>query len=777
MPTNEITEVRHDVPFALDERMLDEAGPGFMMIRWMNANSEDVPPYWSMSRDKWLRNFVYKNGAIKTAVNTFVNKVSAIPWSVQAKHRSISRHVVAAEAIEESLRRISGSMSSTPMKGFETTIKMFVKDFLTQDNGAFMAVMGEGRANGPIVGAPTGLLHLDSALCTRTKDLEFPVKYLNAGFGGDHKEYKLHHTRVIEMVNLPSTETDLNGIGLCAVSCCIEAAQELYDIYRYNQEMFGSKPPRQILYAKEGATVKTMQDAVEAWQLKLAIENRTRFGGTLFMAPRTMGMKLDLGVLNLSQMPTEFNRRDVTTIDKSEIAAAFGLDLRDLAYVMGAPSRTGDAEVQDKKGRGKGVGEFLETFMKRMQEVYLNNELFSMSFDNLDDDQDEQEGEIRDKRSQARERDLRAGITTIRIERETMWENNEITYEQFAQMELEDGRLPEGLDVLLLFQSEDRDYGKWLDLGVSDPTNIAENDPQKMSDTIHDKYIELSRLIHEETKPDKRRKARQALAALDKLRSMYQVPEGQAISDQAALEATDAGAAAGVDPTAASASTQATAATPKPQADSATSPAAKERVVSDAPLEKQLYMGDDPDIQQYEQQFAGLVERADRGEISRERFEGAMEQIVASIILSLFLKGARLTYGELSEEARTVLGQELTEHLASLDSFADDLYAGRYGEGDLGLDAAYGRVATWLNIAAGIFFLGQTYQQFDVYLRWNFSFLKEHCGDCVRLNGQVHTASEWRNSGWYPRSFGLECHGVHCGCFFTEVAGPSQGGY
>lgn len=792
MTTNgEIKDIAQAIPFSINGDLVDtEGGAGYFVMRWLSASADEIPPYWSMARDKWLRQFVYRNGPIKTALTTFINKTVTIPWSIQARDRSVSRHVRNAEILEQTLRRVTGSMSSGPLRGFKQFMKMFVKDYLTQDNGAIAVVLGDGRSDGPIVGAPTGLMHLDSSLCIRTRDDEFPIKYVNAGRGGDNKEYKLHYTRVIEMCNLPSAEVDLNGVGLCAVSCCLEAAQELYDIYRYNQEMFGSRPPRQILYAKKGATLKTIQDAIEAWQVKLNDGNRTHFGGTLVMAPRGIGQEMELDTLGLSSMPEEFNRRDVTTIDKSEIAAAFGLDLRDLAYVMGAPSRTGDAEVQDKKGRGKGVGEFLETFVERMEEVYLNKDIFALEFDNMDDDQDEQEADIHDKRSAGRERDLRAGVTSLRVERERMWENHEITYEQFAQMELEDGRLPEGLDVLLLFQSEDKDFKEWLDLDVSDPTNIGKNDAQKMADIIHDRYIEVSRLIHEETRSERRRKARQALAALDKLRSMYQVPEGQAITDQAALEAMDAGASTGVDPT--TAGTAAPSPTPakEPQAAGGQPQEATKqigvagilstpgsRMDGDAARTKQLYAGNDIDIQQYEQQLAYLVEQAIQANISRERFQGALEQIIVAILMTLFLKGARSSYSELSEETRLVLEREITIHLRSLDDFGEGIYAGRYGPDDLGLQGAHYRISTWLNIAAGVVFLGMLYQPHEVYLRWNYSIFKEHCGDCVRLNGQVHTAAEWRAAGWYPRSFGLECHGVNCGCSFSETAGPSSGAF
>lgn len=761
----EIVRVRRSVPFKVD-RTIESSSPGigFTMLNWLVSGEGEVPPHWSIGRDKWLRQFVYNNGPLKTAVNTFVNKVATIPFSIRANDRSIVRHVRSASALESSLRRNSGSMSSSALKGFKQAFKMFTKDYLTQDNGAFMLVLGGGRSDGPIVGAPSGLLHLDSALCVRTKDLEYPVKYHNLGYGGDGKEYKIHYTRIIEMVNLPSSEVDLNGVGLCAVSCCIEAAQELWDIYRYSQEMFGSRPPNQILFAKKGATKKNLDDMIEAWHLKMQNEQRHRFGGTMVAAPRMGNQELDLGIINLSKMPENYNRRDITTINKSEIAAAFGLDLRDLAYTLGAPSRTGDAEVQDRKGRGKGVGEFVETFSERFNEVFLNAEIHTCAFDYLDDEQDEQQATIRDLRSQARERDLRSGVTTIRIERELMLGSGEITREEFEQMELMDGRLPEGLDVLLLFQSQDADFASWLDIGVDDPTNIAANDAQVMADAIHAKYIEVSEYVHGETNPLRRRKALQALAALDKLRSMYQVPEGQMLDEQTTLEATDAGSEQGGG---SAADTEATADSTQDPTRSAPDPGEAEVAT------KQISL-DDPQLAQYEEEFRALTDRAIAGDMPKERFEEALGELVAATILALFLRGARRTQDSLVLDELETVNRQIDNHQRAIAAISEDLYGGRYDADGLGRASAYQRISTWINVAAGVFYLGELYRLDDPFLTWRLG-PTEHCRDCLRLAGQVHRASEWRAAAWSPRTWRLECTGVHCQCLWEETDGPSVG--
>lgn len=824
MATMEITEVQAAVPFVMDEQLQTEMYPGGMGIGYLVWNSPtggECPPYWSPGRDIWLRTFLEMNDPLKAITNTFINKIVTVPWSIQARDKTVDRYVRRADDLQTAFRRNSGSMASSPIKGFTEAMKMFWVDYLTQDNGAFMLILGDGPADGPITGAPVGVLHLDSALCVRTKNAEYPVKYLNRGRGGDNAWYKIHYTRIIEMSNFPSANTDFNGIGHCALSCCLAPAQELWDIFRYSSEMFGSRPPRQILYAKKGATVSTLEAAIQHWNLKLDNESRTRFGGTLVAAPGKLGQELELDILNLTQMPDGFNRRDTTTIDLSLMAAAFGLDLRDIAYTLGAPSRTGDAEVQDRKGHGKGVGEAISTFQERFNEAAVNGDIFYIEFDYLDDTQDAQAAEIRNLQSQSRQRDLVGGVTTVRTERTLMWEAGDISEADFSDMELADGRLPDGLDVLLLFQSQDKDYEEWLDIGVPDPTNLVKNNPEETLQKIHAQILLVSEYIHLQTQATRRRAARQALAALEKLQLQYQDIQAQALAAEAAQQqldmqqqAMDAKVAAKA-PSASGTPVQPHSTnTPTPPAKPGQSPnghanqqtpklpasansASNMRVVKEKELVEGMLAGIndllslthvkddgpqplDPEMQisglmgDYDQKFRGLVDSAMNGQIPRNRFEELLAQLVFATLLALYLQGANLSEGNLTKEEWSEVADYGNPHYQAIASLTDDIYGGRY---TIGSDAAYTRIGGWLNTAKSFFMLGMTRRRDDPLLQWVYSVFTDHCADCVRLDGQVHRASEWRAAGWIPRDWRLECHGIHCQCSFMQVDAPVRGAF
>ena len=517
MPDQPIDSVLEGTPFTYEV-----ADPGFggMFLNWIFPTGSSEPQWWSPIRDGWLRNYWMSIDALKTAVGTFSEKTLAIPFSIQPLNHGIQAHVALSKSLSSDLYRNSGTIAQGPMRGLRETLFAFTQDYLTQDNGAFMLVMGRGSTSQPILGRPLGLLHLDSANCQRTGDPRFPILYTQSTLASA-STYKIHYTRVIDMAHLPSPISDMHGVGLCPISCCTMAAQEIRDMYRFSQERFGSRPPRQILYAKTGATISELTSAIRSWNLLLDQENRTHFGGTIIVAPKNASSTMELGLLDLSRAPDGFDRQQSMMQDKAEIAAAFGLDLLDLAMAFGIQGQTrANADVQTRKGRGKGPGAFIESIIEQLNNKYLPASLTAVA-DNVDDDQDQQRAQIMNERSQAYARQIQFGIRDVRSTRNDMLNAGEITQELFDELELADGRLPSGITVLALFYSEDATFSRWLDLGATTPTNVSENDASAILPAISSARA----VILSEVQPNANRfmlqMGAQALSALDALEKLY----------------------------------------------------------------------------------------------------------------------------------------------------------------------------------------------------------------------------------------------------------------
>lgn len=77
----------------------------------------------------------------------------------------------------------------------------------------------------------------------------------------------------------------------------------------------------------------------------------------------------------------------------------------------------------------------------------------------------------------------------------------------------------------------------------------------------------------------------------------------------------------------------------------------------------------------------------------------------------------------------------------------------------------------WTRAHEGVYAVGQVNNRETVWLRWDLGKTELHCKDCANLNGQIHTAEEWRAAGIQPQSFQLECEGWRCDCRLTPLPG------
>lgn len=81
----------------------------------------------------------------------------------------------------------------------------------------------------------------------------------------------------------------------------------------------------------------------------------------------------------------------------------------------------------------------------------------------------------------------------------------------------------------------------------------------------------------------------------------------------------------------------------------------------------------------------------------------------------------------------------------------------------------------WTRSYDGAVSKGQTYAPDDPTYVWRLGATEKHCRDCLNLDGQVHTASEWRAAGIQPQSPDLECGGWNCDCRLESTELESSG--
>lgn len=403
-------------------------GNSLSFLRFMAGASDRISPWWSQARDIELRNFWKDSDHLSGTVNTLRDMLVAIPFQVLPRDAGIRSHIRQADKWTQFLLEQTVSRSNYSSVGWGSFYGPFVEEYHTQDNGAWAAIDGPGRADGPLVGMPSRLIHLDSGQVWRTRSREYPVVFTDT----DGQRYKIHRTRLINMTSMASPIAEMYGVGFSAVSRCINITQHMIDIGRYKQEKLGSRPMRALLHIAGGGQreVKALDNLLQKYSAMLDNQGFTRYSKVPIF-----GSSGELTLLDFASLPDGFNELEATQLAMAVLALAFGVDSRQLAFALGVSGQTkADAEVQHLKMKGKGPGLFIQEFERQVNMKLLPAHL-KLEFDYQDDEQDRSRAEIRKIRGEARKLDIESGVTTVEVERQLMVEDGEISRQQYEDLQ------------------------------------------------------------------------------------------------------------------------------------------------------------------------------------------------------------------------------------------------------------------------------------------------------------------------------------------------------
>lgn len=511
---------------------IDE-GYGAEVFSWLTKAGEIISPWWSKRRDADLRRFWMGCDHLAGAFYSMQARMTGIPIKVEPRDRDIRKHAEQARIFQTILDNFTESRSDRTSSGWVHGFGMLLLDLLTQDNGAILAVEGPGRPDGPLTGRPTKLIHLDSFRCTRTRNPKFPVVYQD--YDGGY--YKLHRARVIALSSLASPSVSMHGVGFCAESRCINNAQVLIDMLTYKQEKMGSRPARQMIVGRRGVTAEDIGRAFYSAEQSMDAQSLTRYAKTVVIAPRTRSAssEIDIQLQDLASVPDGFDESSSTMLAMFVVALSLGIPARWLWPATSVGATKADALLQHTVGLTLGPATILRMLKQALETKFLPPYLM-IHADYQDDEQDRAMAEIRKTRSEQRKTDLESGVITQRVAREQALIAGDITESQFRHMELIDGRLDNGDDVLSLFYSKDPYMQKLLDVGVNEPLAMGMHDPLDVLLNIEAAALEAERHIAQAPNEPRREDARTASAALAKLKELYEGMAGQQIQSEMGQE-------------------------------------------------------------------------------------------------------------------------------------------------------------------------------------------------------------------------------------------------
>jgi hypothetical protein len=782
MPDRRIENViEQTIDFAVGENVdtIDDV-VGVPIVPWLARGHAAVPPWWSFARDGYLREFWKRSSHMGLMMYTAQTLLANTPMRVEPKDPTITSHVEQAEMYTELLWKASEFGETL----FAAKAR-FAEDYLAADNGGFFEVLGDGPPDGPIIGPPLAVRHLDSQYCWRTRNPEFPVVYHDPLDGG--RAYKLHTTRVIAMAQMSSTEALMNGVGFSAVSRSLQFGQHLYDIYVYKQEKLGSRPISKLIVGS-GFRGSHIMQAVKAANEAMSNQNLSRYS-------KIIGIGSDdpaatLAALDLNDFDP-FDEDVSVNFAMFGLAAAFGIPIQEVWAVSGGRSgRSGD--MQESRQRGKLPAEFNAQLSLQLSRKYLPPYLRVVA-DWRDDYQDERRAVVQDIRARNRERDIGDGAITIRGAREQMVEVADLTRDQFVNQELGSGRMEDGTPVAKLFYSDEKPYKALLKIdGVDNPTAIRANEKDEMQEKIDEQKAKVHEAMAEATSPRETKKLQKAIAALDWLWNEYEEKGFNPLPMELAIAA---GQPERGDPNL------------KPINAGVGRPAAgepKPSELADQPASKP----DKPQTRTPDESREGSVEGKERivlrtphlaPRLDSDYFDEIIfqelwrKQVNDSNFLEFLLTMEAEILSEFDEDQPSksklrdiVTGWLLFAYLEGIGKSEDDLTAAEMAEIKESQDAFVNQVDKMLdrkangndmratthrltNQAAALFWLGfvkgeDTGEKYT----WILGTTKEHCSDCLSSAGQTKTRAEW-GKGPLPQSGALECTGRYCLCYLSDA--------
>jgi hypothetical protein len=461
-----------------------------------------APAWWSQSRDRALREFWKDDGAfLSSLMFNAAEKLVNIPFRIVARDMSIASHVAQAEELEQMYQ-----IASEYGNGVQAAMHKWVEDWLGTDNGGFLEILGEGEKDQPLTGMAWGIRHIDSLTATRTGDPIRPVNVIERGTG----RYDLHWTRVMFASQMPSSDSDMLGVGYSSVSRSLMIANDLSSMLNYKAEKMGSRPKSKLLVGQNIGGEEIMQAfaVADAIMNELGLRNFAKL-----VAIGGIDVKIDSVDLNSFD---PFDERTQTTLGLYALAAAWGLEANEILPVTGDKSSD---EVAMQRARGKLPQTYVTTVEKQLGFKLLPPHL-KLLLDFPDDARDREQAMIEDIHARNTQRMVASGATTERVERRRMYQRGSISRQMFVEMQLEEGYLEDGTPVGSLFFNEG--YSHLLLL----PREYLVVEEESRADAM--RAIQANRAAvlaaMNVNSAAQKRKANEAMAALDWLESLYNKP-------------------------------------------------------------------------------------------------------------------------------------------------------------------------------------------------------------------------------------------------------------
>lgn len=329
---------------------------------WFSATERGwyLPAYGERQRDQKLRDYDrHEDNALwQGAEAGFLKWAANVPWEVTGSGVVVVDRGRGPERVDAVAYYTSLLQDAHFGAGWKYWVQRGGRDFLSQDFGWLVELIGPGDPSTPLQGAVTGIAVLDSLRCFATGNPVFPIIYFSQITG---KLHRLHASRVARFVDMPDGDERLYGNGLCALSRYISIAQQQIYMSRYIVQNLDDKPkPGVNIWSNvaEGG----VQVAIEKYLREIGSDELGPLGKTINVYNIDPTAPAKLEPITFSNPPEKFDYRTYMDIHVNALALALGVDKQELWELGSGNLGSGaQSEILAQKARGKAKGDFLTT--------------------------------------------------------------------------------------------------------------------------------------------------------------------------------------------------------------------------------------------------------------------------------------------------------------------------------------------------------------------------------------------------------------------------------
>lgn len=717
-----------------------------VVLQLAGAYDQTIPKWWSPRRDAFLREFWPTEPILASAIYSIAARNSAFGWDLEG----LSDDVLWAQRLLQSAD-FGGGWQQLVTK---TTI-----DTLTQDAGAAWEIIRPSKVtidgitlpavkqyyennegvewfalhpDGKIplrdrdyklfdspLDPPIGIAHLDIGKVQRTGDPETPAIYTDV----DGKRHAMKWWQILLFSDMPSPIEEMNGVGVSACSRIFRHAHTLQSLSVYKDEKLSGQFTRAVHITN--ADPGLIQD-----QISQAHENAINVGLQRYSQPVIAstfdpGATPTIATIDLASMPDGFEESTTLEWYVSVLALALGVDYGFLAPLPGKGLGTASqSETMARQSRGKSSRLFMDTTSNALNFRGILPASVRFKYIERDTQQEQQEETVKKLRAETRTIMIKSGEISPQIARQIASDDgdlNEKYLNAMGEQNLTPGVEVGGDDSLVAREIVNDAAAENSLLLATEP--LGETAPPETTKTTEIATASL-------------RKARTFDKKAIKARYNYLFPTGTL-----AQKVTNA----------------ARKAIGKKQEE--------ENPLSDA-------------LTTYYDELLNLAESANEELITQSVFEDALLTLSGLTLLAIFELGySDSSYNNVETKLSPLITNLINANADAIPGFAGAIYSGNYVDRGVALER---RVALWRDSASAAYPIGQVSNPSREDQRYEFVMgpTSDHCEDCARLDGQVHTASEWQaNSKYLPRSRDLACSGFRCLCTLEETNDAISGNF